>query len=539
MPKRRVAKPGKQYSDPRLHRDTDTRGGKKTVRKPGSFSGTSKARPDTRSEGGNKTYGGAGKTYGKPKPAGQGAGKPAGAGTYKKYEGKKYEGKKYEGQGSTAGKKDEKSGAAPKNRTSYTYMRTLAESSTGAKGGSFQRKNTLSPGKKKVILKKRRAEIKFHKKQGKVSFDLKRLTLKSFDEAGLPEVVSPVKLFTDFALHQILQNNIAKKGLVNPTPIQGLTIPEILKGRDVIGIANTGTGKTAAFTLPIVEKLLKNKNTRVLIMAPTRELAEQIEREVKTFVVGLPIRTALCIGGRFIDEQMRKLGNAPQFVIGTPGRLMDLERRKRIQFNSFNVVILDEMDRMLDMGFLKDIKEILLKIPRERQTLLFSATMPKLIQELARQFLTDPLEFTVKPRATSRNVEQEMVKIKKGEEKIERLHAILLDPDYYKVIIFGRTKRGVDHLEKELTARGFKVDAIHGDKTQNKRSRAIKSFTRDEVNILVATDVAARGLDIPDVTHVINYDIPETYDDYVHRIGRTGRGDKSGKAITFVRHDEM
>ena len=434
-------------------------------------------------------------------------------------------------------------GSAPKKKQShggdhYTYMRTLAESSAGAKKGSFKKKSTLSPGKKKIILKKRRGEIKFRKKQGKIGFDLKRLTLKSFEEAGLPEVKSPIEKFTDIALDQKILATLTGIGLTEPTPIQGHTIPVILEGRDVIGIANTGTGKTAAFVLPTLQKIIKKPSERVLIIAPTRELAEQIAREVQRFSQGLPVRSVVCIGGRFLDEQARKLSHAPQYVIGTPGRLLDLERRKKIRFSDFGTVILDEMDRMLDMGFSKDIKQILASTPKERQTLLFSATLPKLIQELARQFLKNPLEFTIKPRATSKNVEQEMVKLKKGEDKIERLHEMLLDRDFYKVIIFGRTKRNVESIVRKLIERGFRADAIHGDKTQSARSRALKRFTRDEVTILVATDVAARGLDIPDVTHVINYDVPETYDDYVHRIGRTGRGDKSGKAFTFVTPEE-
>ncbi len=421
----------------------------------------------------------------------------------------------------------------------YTYMRTLAESSTGAQKGAFKKTAHISKGKKKVILKKRRGEIKFHKKQGKIGFDLKRLTLKSFDDAGLPEVKSPIAKFTDLALDGKILATLLRDDLTDPTPIQGHTIPVILAGRDVIGIANTGTGKTAAFVLPTLQKIIKSPNQRVLIMAPTRELAEQINREVQRFSVGMNIATAVCIGGKFLDEQARKLARSPQFVIGTPGRLLDLERRKKIRFSDFETVILDEMDRMLDMGFLKDIKSILLATPKERQTLLFSATMPKLIQELARQFLMNPLEFTIKPRATSKNIEQEMVKLKHGEEKIERLHEMLNDRDFYKVIIFGRTKRNVDSVVKQLLSRGFNADALHGDKTQSARTRALKRFMRDEVNILVATDVAARGLDIPNITHVINYDIPETYDDYVHRIGRTGRGDKSGKAYTFVTPAEL
>jgi late competence protein required for DNA uptake (superfamily II DNA/RNA helicase) len=503
----------KPYVDPRLHQDAPK------AAKPGERSFTRPARPGSKPYGSTakREDGGFKKSY--DKPYSKSSEQKEGGETKVHVQGKPKK---------PAGKKG-----------NYGYMRTLAESSTGAKGGSFKRKHTISPGKKKVLLKKRSAEIKFQKKRGKISFDLKRLTLGSFEDAGLPEVVSPVEKFTDFALAGPLQKNIAKKGLVNPTPIQGLTIPEILKGRDVIGIANTGTGKTAAFVLPSLQKIITNKEARMIIMAPTRELAEQIDREIKILSEGLDIRTALCIGGRFLEEQARKLGKSPQIVIGTPGRLLDLERRRKIVFKSFNIVVLDEMDRMLDMGFLKDIKFILSTMPRERQTLLFSATMPKLIQELARQFLMNPLEFTVKPRATSKNIEQSMIKIKKGESKIEKLHELLLDPELYKTIIFGRTKRGVDQLVRELMSRGFGADALHGDKTQSARSRALKRFTRDEVTILVATDVAARGLDIPDVTHVINFDIPETYDDYVHRIGRTGRGDKAGKAFTFVMPEEM
>lgn len=421
-----------------------------------------------------------------------------------------------------------------KQREHYSYVRVLAESETGAKKGAFKRKPTISKGRKKNVLKKRRAEIKFQKRKGKIGFDLKRLTLKAFEEAGLPEVKSPILRFTDFGLDKKIEKNLENEKLVEPTPVQGHTIPPILEGRDVIGIANTGTGKTAAFVLPTLQKMVKRPHERALILAPTRELAEQINREVQRFGKNMEIRSTVCIGGRFLDEQARKLKRAPHFVIGTPGRLLDLERRKKIRFSDFHTVVLDEMDRMLDMGFLKDIKQILLATPKDRQTLLFSATMPKLIQELARQFLRDPLEFTLKPRATSRNVEQEMVVIRSGEEKIEKLHELLLDRDFYKVIVFGRTKKSVDGIVRELLSRGFSADAIHGDKTQGARSRALKRFTRDEVTVLVATDVAARGLDIPNVTHVINYDVPETYDDYVHRIGRTGRGDKPGKALTFV-----
>ncbi|OGI22232.1 MAG: hypothetical protein A2808_02490 [Candidatus Moranbacteria bacterium RIFCSPHIGHO2_01_FULL_55_24] len=400
-----------------------------------------------------------------------------------------------------------------------------------------KRKRAVSPGKKKFIQKKRRGEIKHKKKLGKISFDLTRITKGHIEPGDLPIIESPVAHFDDFKLDERIKKNLAHRNLLHPTPIQGLTIPVILEGRDVIGVANTGTGKTAAFLLPLIHKTLKNPNHRTLIIAPTRELAEQIDREFRLFAHGLRIGSVVCIGGTYLDEQIRTLARNPHFVIGTPGRLLDLIERKKLDVRNFQAVVLDEVDRMLDMGFLKDVKKMLLQISKPRLLLFFSATMPKLISELAAQFLQDPLTFTVKPRATSQNVIQDVIRVGKKDVKIDLLHQLLLDRDFSKVIIFGRTKRGVEHLARQLTERGFRVDAIHGDKTQSARSRALKRFTRDEVQVLVATDVAARGLDIPDVTHVINYDIPETYDDYVHRIGRTGRAGKKGIALTFVDAD--
>ncbi len=400
-----------------------------------------------------------------------------------------------------------------------------------------KRSRTVSPGKKKVLLNKRRGEIKHKKKQGKIGFDLKRITKGEVSEGDLPVIESPVVHFNDFNLDARIKQNIEHRKLIHPTPIQGLTIPVILEGRDVIGVANTGTGKTAAFLLPLIDRTLKNPKHRTIIIAPTRELAEQIDRELKLFTHGLRMGSTVCIGGKFLDEQMRGLARDPHFVIGTPGRLLDLIDRKKLDIRKFQAVVLDEVDRMLDMGFLKDVKQMLLSIEKPRHLLFFSATMPKIISDLAQQFLHNPLTFTVKPRATSQNVIQDVVRVSKNDVRIDLLHQMLLDRDFMKVIIFGRTKRGVEQLVKQLIERGFKADAIHGDKTQSARSRALKRFTRDEVTILVATDVAARGLDINDVSHVINYDIPETYDDYVHRIGRTGRAGKKGHAFTFVPAD--
>lgn len=348
------------------------------------------------------------------------------------------------------------------------------------------------------------------------------------------EVYNPKHRFADFEIHSKLKANVAEKGYVHPTPIQDGAIPHILEGRDLIGIANTGTGKTAAFLLPLIHKTFKHKTEKVLIIVPTRELALQIEDELRVFSRGSGLNSALCIGGAHIMEQMRSLARNPSFVIGTPGRLKDLIERKKLDLSGFGNIVLDEVDRMLDMGFINDIKYLSALMQTPRQTLFFSATMPREIAELAKKFLNDPVTITIKSRATSENVDQDVVHVSPKEDKIETLHNLLLKPEFQKVLIFGRTKHGVDKLAHRLEERGFKVDSIHGDKSQPQRQRALRRFSKDEITILVATDVAARGLDIPDVTHVINYELPENYEDYIHRIGRTGRGDKKGNALTFI-----
>ena len=345
---------------------------------------------------------------------------------------------------------------------------------------------------------------------------------------------NPQHRFVDFAIHERLKNNITTRNYVHPTPIQDGAIAHILDGRDLIGLANTGTGKTAAFLIPLIDRAFKKKANRVLIVVPTRELALQIETEFHEFSRGFGLRSALCIGGADMYRQIRALRAHPSFVIGTPGRLKDLVERKVLNLSSFNHVVLDEVDRMLDMGFVHDIRLLVSLMMPERQSLFFSATMPREIAELANQFLRDPIRVEVKTRATAENVDQDIVRLKPGEDKMERLHQLLLEPSFTKTLIFGRTKRGVERLAVNLVQRGFKADSIHGDKSQGKRQRALRDFRDGQIAILVATDVAARGLDIPHVTHVINYDIPENYDDYIHRIGRTGRGKNSGTALTFV-----
>lgn len=363
--------------------------------------------------------------------------------------------------------------------------------------------------------------------------DHNKFIKKATPVAEVDEYVSKHK-FADFSVCQELKNNIIAKGYETPTPIQDQAIPEALTGRDIIGVAATGTGKTAAFIIPLINKVFLGQKQKVIIITPTRELASQIEVELREFSRGMGIRSVQCIGGARIGRQISELSRNPQFVIGTPGRLNDLIKRGRLRLNGTQNIVLDEVDRMVDMGFINDIKTILSALPKQRQSLFFSATIPPRISDLIKTFLVNPVTISVKTTITSDNVEQDIVKINFDQRKIEVLHDILNKPECEKVLIFGRTKRGVENLSNDLEKRGFKSSSIHGDKAQNKREKALRLFKDNHVNILVATDVAARGLDIDDVSHVINYDLPENYEDYVHRIGRTGRANKRGTALTFV-----
>jgi ATP-dependent RNA helicase RhlE len=343
----------------------------------------------------------------------------------------------------------------------------------------------------------------------------------------------PKHSFTDFALCEKLKQNVSTRGYTTPTPIQDQGIHLVLEGKDIIGIANTGTGKTAAFLLPLINKVFNAKDQRVLIIAPTRELAVQIDEEFKIFASQMGIFSTLCIGGLAIGRQIGDLQRKPAFVIGTPGRLKDLEQRRAISFEDFKSIVLDEVDRMLDMGFVNDIKYIISHLPQNRQSLFFSATLPKETSDLAQSFLTNPIHISVQSGPTSANVEQDIVKVN-GKDKIDLLHDLLIQKGFDKVLVFGRTKWGIEKLARALSERGFQVASIHGNKSQYQRQKAIEYFKSSKVKILLATDIASRGLDIDNVTHVINFDLPENYEAYVHRIGRTGRADKKGVALTFV-----
>lgn len=353
-------------------------------------------------------------------------------------------------------------------------------------------------------------------------------------EIEKPRPYVPQHSFTEFGFSPELTKNVIEHGYATPTPIQDQAIPHVLAGKDVIGIANTGTGKTAAFLLPLVENMLQARNKKAIIIVPTRELALQIEMELRGFVKGMGIASVSCIGGTNIREQMRNLRNRHNFVIGTPGRLKDLQERKCLHMSEYSIVVLDEADRMLDMGFITDIKAILKEMPYERHSLFFSATFSPDIEKLVGGFLKEPVRISVRVGDTAASVDQDIVRVSDRAKKIEMLHDMLSKKEFEKVLIFGQTKWGVEKLSIELTKRGFKSVSIHGNKTQGQRKSALELFKGNRVQIMVATDVASRGLDINDVSHVINYDLPATYEDYTHRVGRTGRAGKTGKAITFV-----
>ncbi len=347
--------------------------------------------------------------------------------------------------------------------------------------------------------------------------------------------VEPEHKFADFDLDQAIKTNIERKNFVKPSPIQDQTIKHALLGRDIIGIADTGTGKTAAFALPIIQKLIKDRNASAIVIAPTRELAQQIEVEFHDFAIGLNVRSAVLIGGQPMYKQIRQLSARPRLIIGTPGRIKDHIERRNINLATINILVLDEVDRMLDMGFLPDISEILAGLPKQRQSFFFSATIDRKIDGLINGFLIDPVRVSVKTGSTSDNVAQDVMRYSSDKDKIDKLHDTLIHDSTKKTLIFEETRRSVDRLSKELVIRGFKADIIHGGKTQGQRQRALRKFKQNETDILVATDVAARGIDIADITHVINYSLPQSYDDYIHRIGRAGRAGQTGQALTFVK----
>lgn len=349
------------------------------------------------------------------------------------------------------------------------------------------------------------------------------------------QVITVTNTFSDFNLSNQVEQNLIDKKFTIPSPIQDQAIPHIMEGKDLIGLANTGTGKTAAFLLPLIEKISADpQGQSALILAPTRELAQQIDDEFKIFAKGMKLYSAICVGGMPAYAQIQTLRRNPHLVIGTPGRIQDLADRGFINFKLYNNIVLDEVDHMLDMGFVEPITAILNNLPEERQSLFFSATMPDRIRQLVSKFLKNPVVVEIQSGKTTDNVEQDIVRISNQAEKFPTLVRLLKQDDMTKILIFSETKRDVERLTDNLRLEGFAVNSIHGDKTQRERQRALNYFKDGTVKVLVATDVAARGIDVKDISHVINYTIPQTHDDYVHRIGRTGRGNKGGTALTFV-----
>lgn len=346
--------------------------------------------------------------------------------------------------------------------------------------------------------------------------------------------------FSELNISESTQNALQRMGFEEATPIQEGTITFGMEGRDVIGQAQTGTGKTAAFGIPIIEKIdVRNPAVQALIIAPTRELAIQVSEEIYKVGYGKRARVLSVYGGQEIGRQIRALRNNPQIVVGTPGRILDHINRKTLKLDNVETLVLDEADEMLNMGFIEDINTILASVPDERQTLLFSATMPAPIRKIAETFMKNPEIVKIKSKEmTVENIDQYFVKAHER-EKFDILSRLLNVHQPELAIVFGRTKRRVDELAHALSIRGYLAEGIHGDLTQAKRMSVLRQFKENKIDVLVATDVAARGLDISGVTHVYNFDIPQDPESYVHRIGRTGRAGKSGMAVTFVTPREM
>ncbi|CCQ74884.1 DEAD/DEAH box helicase [Magnetospira sp. QH-2] len=350
--------------------------------------------------------------------------------------------------------------------------------------------------------------------------------------------------FSSLALAQPILRAVADEGYVSATPIQSMAIPSLLEGHDLLGVAQTGTGKTAAFSLPLLNHLAKNhhkpqrNHPRALILAPTRELAGQIGESLRTYGAHLNLRSTVVFGGTSIRPQIQAMNNGVHALVATPGRLLDLMNQRHVKLDQVEVFILDEADRMLDMGFIRDVRKISALLPKKRQTVLFSATMPKTVQGLADSLLVHPVHVEVAPTATTAERVVQRVLFVPKDKKRALLSELLNDPDIKRVLVFTRTKHGADRVTKHLNREGVHADAIHGNKAQNARLRALKSFRSGQIRALVATDIAARGIDVDGVTHVINFDLPNEPESYVHRIGRTARAGADGVAISFCDHDE-
>lgn len=352
--------------------------------------------------------------------------------------------------------------------------------------------------------------------------------------------------FADLGLSSALLGTLDELGYDQPSPIQAQAIPHVLQGKDVMAAAQTGTGKTAGFTLPVIQRLSetpkpsgKGNQVRALVLTPTRELAAQVADSVKTYGAGLGTQSVVVFGGVKINPQMQRLRGGTDVLIATPGRLIDLHTQNAVRFDNLEVLILDEADRMLDMGFIHDIRRIIKLLPKRRQTLLFSATFSKDIRELAKTIVYQPVEVSVSPpNSTVDTVKQSLIAVEKS-DKTKVLTQLINDNDWFQVLVFSRTKHGANRLVRQLDSKGVNAAAIHGNKSQGARTKALAEFKSGKLRVLVATDIAARGIDIDQLPHVVNFDLPQVAEDYVHRIGRTGRAGASGEAVSLVSHDEF
>ena len=350
--------------------------------------------------------------------------------------------------------------------------------------------------------------------------------------------------FSKLGLSDSILKAIKQQGYDKPSPIQEKSIPIVLDGKDLMAAAQTGTGKTAGFTLPILQLLSKGKPTnsnqvRTLILTPTRELAAQVQDSVATHGKHLPLKSTVVFGGVKINPQMKKLRGGVDILVATPGRLLDLYSQNAVKFDQLEIIVFDEADRMLDMGFLPDIKRILKTLPPKRQTLMFSATFSDEIRKLAKSLVNNPIEVSTEARNTTvKSVKQWIHPVDKS-KKQALLTKLIKDHSWYQVLVFSRTKHGANRIATQLGKRGITAAAIHGNKSQGARTRALADFKAGKVNVLVATDIAARGIDIIDLPHVVNFDLPHVPEDYVHRIGRTGRAGSKGEAISLVSADEV
>jgi ATP-dependent RNA helicase RhlE len=362
------------------------------------------------------------------------------------------------------------------------------------------------------------------------------LLVKEADHRLVEKFFISDRLVRDLPIDSRLRQALAKKGYERPTEIQDRTLETLLEGRDLLGIAQTGTGKTAAFLIPIIEHLLHSKeNPFALVVVPTRELALQVEEEFRSMSMGMGLFSACFIGGTNINRDLQNLRRGSHVVIATPGRLLDLTDRRAIDLGKFKTLVLDEFDRMLDMGFIRDVNRILDGMKQRRHTMLFSATLDKSQQSMINSILNNHVTVKVNTGNSSADgIEQEVIRLKPGEDKFRVLQKMLAQQEFSKVLLFEETKHKVSRLCVKLLNAGIKADQIHGNKSQNARQSALQAFKQGRVQVLVATDVASRGLDVSDVSHVINYQVPQTHDSYIHRIGRTGRAGKVGKAYTFV-----